>query len=80
VANKIIERFIPVLVVGEEGHIRERPLKPRESMEQAEEALKAALIKEQPGCMGEIRRVFVCVVEESQLILPKNTGKLTVVN
>jgi hypothetical protein len=79
--NKIIERFIPFLVVGEGEHIYERPLHPRETMEQAEEALKLALIKEQPGCMGEVRHTFVCVAEEkSGLVLPKNSSKMTVIN
>jgi hypothetical protein len=80
-ANKLIERFIPFLVVGEGEHIFERPLKPRETREQAEEALRAALIKEQPGCMGEIRHTFVCVAEEKPgLILPESPGKLKVIN
>jgi len=80
-SNKIIERFIPFLVVGEGEHIYERPLKPRETKEQAEEALKLALVKEQPGCMGEIRHTFVCVAEQKLgLVIPKNAGKMTVIN
>jgi hypothetical protein len=79
-SNKIIERFIPFLMVGEGEHIFERPLHPRKTEEQAEDALKVALIKEQPGCMGEVRHTFVCVAEQKPgLILPKNAG-LKVVN
>ena len=79
-SNKIIERFIPFLVVGEGEHIYERPLKPRETVEQAEEALKTALIKEQPGCMGEVRHTFVCVAEQKPgLVMPNNSGKFTVI-
>lgn len=77
--NKIIERFIPVLITGVEGCIRERLLMPQKTEKEAQNLIDQELIKCKPGCMGEIRRVFVCVVEENQLILPKNTGKLKIV-
>jgi hypothetical protein len=80
--KKIIERFIPCLVTGVEGCIKERPLQPQKTLKEAEELAQRELIKCKPGCMAHIDRVFVCAIEEeakSPLILPQNFGKMKVI-
>jgi hypothetical protein len=76
--KKIIKRFIPVLIVGKGDGIFEHPLQPQETERKAEELIEKELIKQQPGCMAEIRSCYV-VVQEEGIILPEKHGKLVVI-
>lgn len=79
--NKIIVVYQPVFdsILPSEKVIQ-KTLKPRDSYEKAEEALKEALLHEQSGSNGQIEKFFVCVEDETGIITPPDAGKLILPN
>ena len=77
--KKVVEVFQPVFdSIAPDGTVTQRVLNPRESYEIAKGALEKALLAEEPGSNGQIEKFFVCVEEESPILLPPGQGGLQI--
>jgi hypothetical protein len=72
--KKIIEVFVPVFdSILDDGTVI------CETYEAAKQALTETLLAECPGSNGQIEKFFVCVEEESPILLPPGHGGLHIV-
>lgn len=77
VKKKVVVTYLPVIdSLTPTGRVVKKQLKPRNSVDKAEEALKEALVHEELGSNGQIEKFYVVVADEeksetNKLILPE---------